>query len=95
MPGVMTTRLGMMLFGVTGMAVGAMSVVCGLLVIAGLVVLGGFAVMFGGVLVMFCGLLVMFDCVFAHLVRSRSGGQSPSDLRNSPDSLLTVARQVC
>jgi hypothetical protein len=72
MLGVMTTRLGVVLFGVTGMAVGAMSVVCGLLVIPGLVVLGGFAVMLGGVLVMFGGLEVMFDCVFAHLVRSRS-----------------------
>jgi hypothetical protein len=69
---VMTARLGMVLFGVTGMAVGAMSMVCGLFVIAGLVVLGGFVVMLGGVLMMFGGLAVMFNCVFAHLVRSRS-----------------------
>jgi hypothetical protein len=39
-------------------------------------------------------LLVMFDCVFAHLVRSRLGGQSPSDLRNSPDSLPPVRAVV-
>ena len=75
MLGVITTRLSMVLFGMAGVAVSAMGVVRGLLVIAGLVVLGGFAVMFGGVLVMFGGLVVMFDCVFAHLVRSRSGGK--------------------
>jgi hypothetical protein len=78
MLGVSTARLGMVLFGVAGMAVGAMSMVRGLLVVAGFVVLGGFAVMLGGVLMMFGGLLVMFGCVFAHLVRSRSGFQSPS-----------------
>jgi hypothetical protein len=73
---VMATRLGVVLFGVTGMAVGAMGMVRGLLVIAGLVVLGGFVVMLRGVLMMFGGLAVMFDCVFAHLVRSRSGSKS-------------------
>jgi hypothetical protein len=45
----------------------------GLLVIAGFVMLGGFAVMLGGVLVMFGGLLMMFDGVLAH-VRSQCGG---------------------
>ena len=70
---VMTARLGMVLFGVAGMPVGAMSMVCGLLVIAGLVVLGGFAMMFGSVLMMFGGFMMVFDCVCGHLVLSRSG----------------------
>jgi hypothetical protein len=66
--GVMTTRLGMVFFGVTGMAMGAMRMVRGLLVIAGLVVLGGLAVMFGGMLMMFGGFVMVFHCVFAHRV---------------------------
>ena len=94
MLGVMTARLGMMFFGVAGMAVGAVRVVGGLLVVAGFMVLGGFAVMLGGVFVMFGGLVVVFDCVFAHLVRSRSVSGTPSNLRTSPDGLLTVTRQV-
>jgi hypothetical protein len=73
MLGVVTARLDMMMFGVAGMAVGGVGVMRGLLVIAGLVVLGGFAVMPGGVLVMFGGLGVMIDGVLAH-VRSRCGG---------------------
>ena len=65
---VIAARLGMVLFSVTRMAVGAMSMVRGLFVIAGLVMLGGFVVMLRGVLVMFGGLAVMFNCVFAHLI---------------------------
>ena len=42
---VMAAGLGMMFLGVAGMPVGAMGVVRRLLVIAGLMVLGGFAVM--------------------------------------------------
>jgi hypothetical protein len=72
--GVMTARLGMMFFGVAGMAVGAVSVVRRFFVIAGLVVLGGFTVMLGGMLVMFGGLVMMFDGVFAHVCAPDSGG---------------------
>ncbi len=63
----MAARLGVMFFGVAGVAVGAVSVVRGLFVIAGFVVLGGFTVMLGGMLVMFGGLVVMFDGVFRHV----------------------------
>lgn len=67
MLGVMTARLGMVFFGVAGVAVGAVGVVRGLFVIAGFVVPGGFTVMLRGMLVMFSGLVVMFDGVFAHV----------------------------
>ena len=67
MLGVMTARLGVMFFGVAGMAVGTVRVVGGLFVIAGFVVLGGFPVMLGG-------MLVMFDGVFAHVCTPDSGG---------------------
>jgi hypothetical protein len=72
--GVMPARLGVMFFGVAGMAVGAVSVVRRLFVIAGFVVLGGFTMMLGGMLVMFGGLVVMFDGVFAHVCAPGSGG---------------------
>lgn len=72
--GVMTARLGVMFFGVAGMAVGAVSVVRRLFVIAGFVVFGGFTMMLGGMLVMFGGLVVMFDGVFAHVCAPDSGG---------------------
>ena len=65
--GVMTARLGMMFFGVAGMAMGAVRVVRRLLMIAGLVMLGGFAMMLGRMLVMFGGLVMMLDGVFAHV----------------------------
>ena len=65
--GVMTARLGMVFFGVAGMAVGAVGVMRRLFVMAGLMVLGGFAVMLSRVLVMFGGLVMMFDRVFAHV----------------------------
>ena len=71
--GVMTTRLGMVFFGVAGMAMGAVGVMRRLLVIAGFVMLGGFAVVLGGVLVMFGGFLMMFDGVLAHVL-SRGDG---------------------
>jgi hypothetical protein len=71
--GVMTARLSMMFFSVAGMAMGAVSVMRGLLVIAGFVMLGGFAVMLGGVLVMFGGLVMMVDGVLAHVL-SRGDG---------------------
>ena len=67
MLGVMTARFGMMFFGVAGMAVGAVSVVRRLLVVAGFVVLGGFTVMLGGMLVMLgSGVMVLDDLVFGH-----------------------------
>jgi hypothetical protein len=67
MLGVMAARLGMVFFGVAGVAVRAVGMMRGLLVIAGFVVLGGFAVMLGGVLVMFGGLVMMLDGVLAHV----------------------------
>jgi hypothetical protein len=66
--GVMTARFAMVFFSVAGMAMGAVGVMRGLLVIADFVMLGGFAVMLGGVLVMFGGLLMMFDGVLAHVL---------------------------
>ena len=74
--GVMTAGLGMMLFGVAGVAVSGMGVMRGLLMIAGFVVLGGFAMMPGGMFVVFGSLVVMVldACVFAHIQLSRSVG---------------------
>ena len=71
--GVVTARLDVMMFGVAGMAVGGVGVMRRLLVIAGLVVLGGFAVMLGGMFVVFGGLvMVVLDaCVVAHVSLSR------------------------
>jgi hypothetical protein len=64
--GVMTAGLGVVFFGVAGMAMRTVGVMRGLVVIAGFVMLGGFAVMLGGVLVMFGSLVMMFDGVLAH-----------------------------
>jgi len=56
-----------MLGSMQRMAVRNFGMVRGLFVIAGLVVLGGFAMMFGGMIVMFGGLFVMFvDLVAVH-----------------------------
>lgn len=73
--GVVTAGLGMMLFGVAGMAVSGVGVVCRLLVIAGLMVLGGFAVMPGSVFVVFRRLVMMVldACVVAHICSPGSG----------------------
>jgi hypothetical protein len=66
--GVMTARLGVMLLGLAGMAMGAVGVMRRLLVIAGLMVPGGFAVMPRGVFVVFGSLLMVLDaCVLAHV----------------------------
>ena len=73
MLGVMTAGLGVVFFSVAGMAVRAVGVMRGLVVIAGFVMLGGFAVMLGGVFVMFGSLVVVFDGVLAHVL-SRSNG---------------------
>ena len=73
--GVMTAGLGMMLFGVAGVAVSGVGVVRRLLVIAGFMVLGGFAVMLGSMFVVFGRLVMMVldACVVAHIWLSRSG----------------------
>ena len=63
----MAAGLGVMFFGVAGMAVGGVSVVRRLVVIAGFVMPGGFAVMLRRVLVMLGGLVMVLDaCVVAH-----------------------------
>jgi hypothetical protein len=67
MLGVVAAGFGVMLFGMAGMAVGGVGVVRRLIVIAGFMMLGGFAVMLRRVLVMFGGLVMMLDaCVVAH-----------------------------
>jgi hypothetical protein len=64
---VMAAGLGMMFLGVAGMPVGAMGVVRCLLVIAGLMVLGGFAVVLRCLLVVLGGLVMVLDaCVVSH-----------------------------
>jgi hypothetical protein len=66
--GVVTARLDVMMFGVAGMAMGGVGVMGRLLVLASLVVLGGFAVMLGSVFVMFGRLVMVVDaCVIAHV----------------------------
>jgi hypothetical protein len=66
--GVMAARLDMVMFGVAGMPVRAMGMMRRLFVIAGFMVLGGFAVMFGRVLVMFGGFVMMLDALMlAHI----------------------------
>jgi hypothetical protein len=68
MSGVVAARFGVVMLGVTGMTVRGVGVVRRLLVIAGFVMLGGFAVMLGGMLVMLGGLVMMIDVgVFAHI----------------------------
>jgi hypothetical protein len=63
-----TARLGVVMFGVAGVAMRGVGVVRRLLMIAGFVVLRGFAVMLGGMLVMLGGFVVMLDvAVFAHV----------------------------
>jgi hypothetical protein len=66
--GVMAARLDMVMFGVAGMPMRAMGVMGRLLVIAGFMVLGGFAVMLGRVLVMLGGLVMMIHALMlAHI----------------------------
>ena len=67
MRGVVTARLDVMVFGMAGVAMGAVGVMGRLLVIAGFVMLGGFAVMFRRMFVVFGGLVVMVDGVVAHV----------------------------
>ena len=66
--GVVPACLVLMMFGMAGMAMGAVGVMRRLVVIAGFVMLGGFAVMLRGLLVMFGSLLMMFYAlVVAHV----------------------------
>jgi hypothetical protein len=67
MLGVMTAGLDMMMFGMAGMAVGAVGVVRRFFVIAGFMMFRRFAMMLRGVFVMFSGLVMMrYACVIAH-----------------------------
>ena len=69
MLGVVTARLVMMMLGMAGVTMRGMSMVGRLFVIAGLMVLGGFAVVLRGVFVMLGGLVVMLGAfVFAHFL---------------------------
>lgn len=66
--GVMPAGLDVVMLGVAGMAVGGVRVMRRLLVIASLVMLGGFAMMLGGVLVMLGSLVVMLHALMvAHI----------------------------
>ena len=67
MLGVMAAGLVVVLFGVAGVAMGGVGVMGRLLVIAGFVMLGGFAVMFRRMFVVFGGLVVMVDGVVRHV----------------------------
>jgi hypothetical protein len=59
----------MMMFGVAGVPMRAVRMMRGLFVIAGFVVLGGFAVMLRRVFVMLGSLVMVFDaCMVAHIV---------------------------
>jgi hypothetical protein len=67
MLGVVAAGFGVMFFGMAGVAVGGVGVMRGLFVIAGFMMLGGFAVMLRRVLVVFGGLVMVLDaCVVAH-----------------------------
>jgi hypothetical protein len=95
--GVMATCFGMMFFGVAGMTVGAVGVVRRLFVIAGFVMLGGFAVMLGRVLVMFGSLVMMVldACVVVHVCSPGSAMKREPGLRRRFDTMLTASRQLC
>jgi hypothetical protein len=68
MLGVMPAGLDMVMLGMAGVPVRAMGVVSRLFVIAGFVMLGGFAVMLRRVLVMFGSLVMVLDAfVVAHV----------------------------
>ena len=69
MLGVVTARLVMMMLGMAGVTMRGMSMVGRLFVIAGLMVLGGFAVVLRGVFVMLGGLVMMLDALMcAHVL---------------------------
>ncbi|WP_375779899.1 hypothetical protein ACE103_14010 [Bradyrhizobium sp. ma5] len=65
--GVMPAGLGVVMLGMAGVTMGAVRVMRRLVVIAGFVVLGGFAMMTRRVFVVLGGLVVMLNaCVVAH-----------------------------
>ena len=67
MLGVMTARLDMMVFGMAGVTVGAVSMMRCFFMIACLVMPGSFAVMLRRMLMVLGGHMVMLDaCVVAH-----------------------------
>jgi hypothetical protein len=66
--GVMPARLVMMMLGMAGMAMGAVGMMRRLLVIAGFMMFGGFAVMLRGMLVVLGSLvMVLYAFVVAHV----------------------------
>ena len=66
--GVMTAGFGVVMFGVAGVAMCAVGVMRRLFVIAGFMMLGGFAMVLRSMLVMFGRLVVVLDaCVVAHV----------------------------
>ncbi len=68
MRGVVTARLDVMVFGMAGVAMGAVGVMGRLLVIAGFMMFRGFAVVLRRLLVMFGGLVMVLNaCVVAHV----------------------------
>lgn len=77
---VVPARLGMVMFGVAGVAVGGVGMMRRLLVIAGLVVLRRFTMMLGRVLVMVSGFLMVLNALVLAHVSSRSD----SDLSGKP-----------
>ncbi|GIQ75706.1 hypothetical protein [Bradyrhizobium sp. RD5-C2] len=65
--GVMPAGLGVVMLGMAGVTMGAVRVMRRLVMVAGFVVLGGFAVMTRRVFVVLGGLVVMLNaCVVAH-----------------------------
>jgi len=71
--GVVPACLGMMVFGVAGVAVRGMGMMRRLLVITGLVVFRRFTMMLGRVLVMLSGFLMVLNALVRAHVSSRSG----------------------
>jgi hypothetical protein len=97
MLGVMPAGLDVVVFGMAGVAVRAVGVMGGLFVIAGFVMLGGFAVMLGRVLVMFGSLVMMVldACVVVHVCSPGSAMKREPGLRRRFDTMLTASRQLC
>jgi len=68
MLGVMTAGFDMMMLGMAGVSVRAVRMMSRLLVIAGFMMPGSFAMVLRGMLVMFSRLVMMLDaCVVAHI----------------------------
>jgi hypothetical protein len=79
--GVVAAGFGMVFFSVAGMAVRAVRVMRGLLVIPGFVMLGSFAMMLRRMFVVLGRLVMMLDaCVVAHICSP--GFDSPNSARS-------------